>query len=112
MTYPVDSALRGAEQPYDVRTATRTLDLTTGDGSLTLVEAGTYEIMHDGAGFVACVIGATTVGFPPATTVAEAAGFMVPPGGVVAVVLEAGAVLHARTLAGTAALYVVRKVLA
>lgn len=110
MSNPTDTA-RAAAQPCDASTTTRTLDLTTADASLTGLAAGVYELMHSGTGFAVVAFAATT-SMPPSTGAAEVACVPVPPGGVVTLVVAAGATLHARILAGTATLYVVRKVIA
>lgn len=102
---------RAAAQPCDASTTTRTLDLTTSDASLSGLAAGVYELMHSGTGFAVVAFTATT-SMPPASAAAAVACVPVPPGGVVTLVIEASATLHARILSGTATLYAVRKVLA
>jgi len=109
MTIAVDDALRAVAQPYDHRTATRTLDLTTADATITVVE-GTYELHHDAAVTVYVRHGATSADLPPASGIAEVTGFAIPAGTVVPCALPAG-VLHARVASSTATLVLARKVL-
>ena len=85
------------------------LRIRPADAPITLV-AGVYDLHHTGSGLVAVVVGATSASVPPASAAAEVAGFLIPAGGVATVALDAGT-LHARTLASTATLYLVRKAL-
>lgn len=110
MAIATDSALRAVAQPYDERTATRTLDLTTADADITVVE-GVYELHHTAAVTVYVRMGATSADLPPATGIAEVTGFAIPAGTVAQVALPAGA-LHARVASSTATLFLARKVLA
>lgn len=115
MPVAVDSALRATAQPYDASTATRSLDLTTADASLTLA-TGVYDLFHTAAGEVAVRLGAVATALPPTTGGAEVAGFLIPAGAVATLALDAtdahAGVLHACTLASTGALRIVRKVFA
>lgn len=106
----VADALRAGAQPLDASTELQTLDLTTADDDIA-IEAGVYELCHNSSAFVVCKLNGTTAALPPATGVAGAVGFVIPPGCVVVVDAAAGD-LHARTLAGTATLYIARKELA
>lgn len=102
---------RAAAQPFDAATTTQTLDLTDTDDSIPLA-AGVYECHHTGSGLVPMRLGSTTVGLPPASKAAAVTGWLVPGNGaVVTIVVEAAGALHARTLTGTATLYLHRKVL-
>lgn len=103
------SRLRAAAEPFSSTTTTQTLDLTTSDDSLPLA-AGVYECHHTGSGLVAVRLGAVTTSFPPASKAAAVTGWLIPAGAVVVIVAD-GSDLHARTLSGTATLYLMRKVL-
>ena len=111
MTLAIDDALRGASQPYTPATTTRTLDLTTADATITLVE-GVYDLHHNAAVTVYVRLAATSADLPPATAAAEVDGFPIPAGAVATLAIPAGGVLHARVASSTATLSIVRKVLA
>ena len=94
-------------QPISVGVATRTLALTTTDGSVTL-PAGGYELVLGGSSDLAVIgLGTATTGLPDASEDANIA--VVPSLGVVELALDAETELHARTLSGSATMYIVRK---
>ena len=94
-------------QPISVGVATRTLALTTTDGSVTL-PAGGYELVLGASSDLAVIgLGTTTTALPDASEDANIA--VIPSLGVAELALDAETVLHARMLSGTATLYIVRK---
>ena len=103
----MQSTILAARLPITARTATRTLSLTTSDTSVAL-PAGGYELVLGGSSDLAVIgLGTATTGLPDASEDANIA--VVPSLGVVELALDAETELHARTLSGSATLYIVRK---
>lgn len=97
------------EAPVNSASTLRTLDLTTANATIALVE-GVYEIVNSGSVYAVASLTGTTAAMPPATGAAEVTAFMLPPSTSVQVrVALAGETLNARTLSSTATLYLMRK---
>lgn len=93
--------------PISARCVTRTLALTTTDATVTLPEGG-YEFVLRGSTDAAVIgHGVDTTGLP--SSVATQGITLIPSGGAAEVIVEGSTVMHARVLAGTATLIVVKK---
>ena len=104
-------ALRALDAPILAATGHRTLDLTTGDASISLA-AGSYEVINGGSVLVYVHLG--SVVSVPASGAAEVAGQCPIPAGAKANVHipgDAAVALHGSTASGTATIHLVRKVL-
>jgi len=99
--------INACRAPLTARCTTRTLALTTTDATVTLPEGG-YEIVLRGSTDAAVIgHGVDTTGLPSATATDGIS--VIPSGGAAEVIVEGTTVMHARVLAGTATLIIVRK---
>lgn len=93
--------------PITAAAATQTLSLTTSDATVSLVAGGYELVVGASSDLVVIGRGVATTSLPSGT---ETAGISVIPSlGSAEHTLDAAETLHARTLSGTATLYIVRK---
>ncbi len=99
--------INACRAPLTSRCVTRTLALTTTDATVTLPEGGYEFVLRSSTDAAVIGHGVDTTGLP--SSAATAGISVIPSGGAAEVIVEGSTVIHARVLAGTATLIIVKK---